>query len=144
MKAIKISAQKIDAIESALRAVNGKASAHGYTTATEIGYLADTAEFRLEQLGLPKNQRAGAVSVATSGDRVSNSYARKNFFRIATRVVLERRSTGWSLIDVRRTQIGQQGGGDATLVLTEAQSEEAVRRFRSQYGVASKAVGEAA
>ena len=135
MKPIKIAAQNSQQIVECLKSVNGRAHDHAYTDSSEIEYLADKAEAELERLGLPKTFRAGAIYRETSGNRVSNSYARKCFFRAATSVTLERRSTGWFLANVQRVDVGQQGCGEGRLSLTTAQSAEALVRFIRQYDV---------
>ena len=135
MKPIKLTPQNAQAIVDCLKEANGRAHDHAYTSETELFYLAEHAEKELERLGLPKAMRTGATYHETSGDSVSNSYARKCFSRAATSVSLERRSTGWFLISAGRTDIYQKGGGEGRLRLTLAQSDEAVRRFRSQYSV---------
>jgi len=123
------------AIEAALKAVNGRAEAHAYTAFGEIEILAETAEARLEALGLPKTRRTGALWTETSGSAVSSSYAKKAFGRAATRVRLQRRPSGWYLVGTVATTIGASGGGKGELILSAEQDAEAVRRLRAGYSV---------
>ena len=137
MKAIKVTTENHPAISSALLACSGKATAHTYTAASEIAAIADAAERNLIDLLGAKKFAIGAVVSATSGKAVSNAYCRRSFGpRVATRIVLERRSTGWFLTLVVRDDIYQSGGG-STLTLTAGQDERAVKVLREQYRVAA-------
>ncbi len=135
MSPIKITTDNAAAIEAALKAVNGKALQHAYAVAYEIEGLAEDAEKQLESLGLPKSGRVGASWTQTSGGKVSNSYAKKCHSRTATAVRLERRSTGWFLIEAKKVEVGQSGGGAGLLTLTQAQADDATRRFRARFAV---------
>ena len=132
---IRITKSTAAAIEAALKAVNGRAESHAYSLFSEIEALAETAEARLEALGLPKSRRAGAQWAEISGAAVSNSYAKKAFHRAATSVRLIRRASGWYLQSASATTIGAGGGGKGSLVLTAEQDAEAVRRLRAGYSV---------
>jgi len=123
MKPIKITAANTEAINAALKAVNGKATIHTFTHAWEIAGLVNAADAELARIQLPKTMHVGAKYHAVSGDKVSNSYAKKAGTRIATNVRLERRSTGWFLVGIEADEVWQQGG-------TEAQRDEAIARFR--------------
>ena len=133
MKPIKIAVENTQAIEAALSAVNGRAVAHSYTTFSDVCLLAGCAEARLAALGLPKADRIGAEWHETSGSTVPNSYDRKGHSRRATAVTIVRKGAGWYLIDVRRADIGQQGGGPGRLTLTTDQDAECMRRLRASY-----------
>ena len=129
MKPIKIIPANAKAITAALKAVNKSAVTHTYAEAWEIVRLVDAADAELARIQLPKTMHVGAKYHATSGEAVSNSYAKKAHTRIATSVTLERRSTGWFLVGVEAATIWKQGGTER-LVLTEAQRDEAIARFR--------------
>jgi hypothetical protein len=133
MTPIKITEANAAAIEAALKNANGRAEAHAYTAFAEIEALAETAESKLESLGLPKAQRAGAVWVETSGGAVANAYAKKGFSRSATSARLERRASGWYLVSAAAATIYASGGGNGLLILTAKQDAEAVRRLRAGY-----------
>ena len=132
---IRITESNAAAIESLLKAVNGRAAEHAYTRYSEIENLTAAAEAKLEALGLPKARRAGAQLAEISGAEVSNSYAKKAFHRAATSVRLERRPSGWYLVCATATTIGASGGGKGSLILTAEQDAEAVRRLRAGYSV---------
>lgn len=129
MKAIKIEAKNNEAIDAALKAVNGRATQHTFSDHSEIDYLVRCADAELARIGLPKTMHVGAKFQAMSGEPVSNAYAKKAFTRRATYVVLERRSTGWFLVAVESKDIWQQLGGTKRLALTQAQHDEAMARF---------------
>lgn len=130
---IKITADNKDKIESALKAVNGTAYAHAYTSADEVLQLVSAAEKQLAKL-LPKKSWAGATWAETSGAPVAKAYSRKAFSpRAATRVVLLRGSSAWYLVSATKTSVGESGGGAGRLSLTAEQTAEAVERFREGF-----------
>jgi hypothetical protein len=128
MKAIKISPENTAAIVEALKAANGRADRHAFTTFAEVEGLVITAESRLAKTLLPKAAHKGARLIAISGDAVPNAYAKKATTRAATRMELERRSTAWFVTAITADTVYQSGGG-LRLVLTQTQKDEAVTRF---------------
>ena len=130
MKPIKVNPENRATIENALSEVNGKASQHAYTDFSEIENLVKKGESRLDSLGVPKKERAGAWILATSGGAVSRAYGRKGFSRVATFVRIERKSTGWFIVKIEKETIGQSGGS-VCVYLTKDQKEKAVSRFSS-------------
>ena len=118
-------------VEAALYAANGKANSHTYTNAYEIFDLAKTAEKRLADLCIPKSERPGAKFYSTSGGAVPNAY---KYGRKATAVCLERRSTGWVLLEAAVVFIYKDAGRDV-LALTKTQDEIAVAKFRAGYTI---------
>ena len=119
---------------AALAQINGAATAHT-AGAWDCIDQAQKTEAHLEALGLNKKDRIGAVRVYISGERVSNAYTRKNWSdRVATRIRLERGSSGWFVTAISRAAVGQSGGWSETR-LTVAQRDIALARFQSQFGV---------
>jgi len=140
MKPIKIDAKNEAAIVLALGAVNGRAEAHAYTTFPEINRIANRAESKMIGLVGAQARAVGATVTSTSGNEMCNAYAKKNHgTRPATRVVIERRATGWFLIDAQRADVWQQGGGADVLTLTQAQADCAVSRLKEQFRIAAPA-----
>lgn len=138
MKPIKIDdkATNLNAIERELANINGAAHQHTYSVASQIAQIAEAAEEKLADLGIPAKYRTGAAFIKTSGDPVPKAYAKKSRSRIATRVTLERRATGWFLAACQRTDIHADGGGKGRLILTAAQAEIARNQFEKQFCVA--------
>lgn len=133
MKPIKINEENSVAIAMALDAVNGKAWNHAFTTYSEIAKIAAQAETRV--VGLVGSQKAavGAVMQAVSGQKVANSY---KYTRTGTRVYIERRSTGWFLIDIVSEILYANQGGARVLTLTPAQDAKAIEVLRASYLIA--------
>lgn len=107
---------------NALDAVNGKATAHTYQFCSQILDLVLLAEKRLIKHNVPQNARAGTVVTALSAVPTANAYARKGSkTAIATKVVIERTSTGWFLTAVERVERYTGPGGDEkiTIALTD-------------------------
>lgn len=136
MKAIKINIENAAAITAALKAVNGKAEAHAYTSYYEIVELTANADAELARIGLPRSMHTGAEYRALSGEKVSGTYAKKARTRAATRVCLERRSTGWFLTSIQAAEVWQEGGNQRLVITTEQQTE-ALRRFSASLFVAA-------
>jgi hypothetical protein len=130
MKPIKINVENFPAIEAALKAVNGKASAHTCTTGGDVYSIAHMAEAKLDRLGLPKSHYAGAVFIAQSGDVLPARYGYK---AQTTNIRIERRSTGWVLTDITNSVLYPKSKPDRLLVLTEAQDAKAVEVLRRAY-----------
>jgi hypothetical protein len=136
-KAIKITQANAKAIEAVLATVNGRATAHTFTTFGDIRCLAATAESKLNALSIPKAMRKGATWSETSGAAVTNAYAKKSSTRAANWVRLERRSADWFLTNVGKTEIYKEGGGPGRLTLTKDQAAKAVEVFSKQFAVAA-------
>jgi hypothetical protein len=74
------------------------------------------AEEKLSELGLPKKLHKGAVLIVTPDFKLPNSY---RYAASYSRVVIDRRSTGW----IVRT-VGRRGGNSSSgpeLILTAEQ-----------------------
>lgn len=129
-KAIKISADNASKINALLDEVNGKATAHTYTDASEIIALAEVAEKKVVKLVGSQKDAVGAKAVAESGGPVANSYRNS---RIGTQVVIERRPTGWFIVDARSVNLYSDGGHKMKLAFTAEQDAKAVAVLRMQY-----------
>lgn len=132
MKAIKITVENSAAIETALKEVNGKATAHAYTRAYDILALADRADANLDKLGIPKAIRPGARYISESGERLP---ARYRYTAQTTRVVIQRRSSAWWLIEVQPSSLYPKSNPFRQMVLTSAQDEKAIEALRRAYMV---------
>jgi len=120
-------------IEDVLRRVNGEASMHTYSSASDIIAIAKEAEERLDQLGLPKKDRAGAIAKKASGGKMPKSY---KFRRAATMVEMMRGSRAWYLTYVLRTKIFPDNRcGHLSMMLTQEQDKIAVESFRENYHI---------
>lgn len=130
MKPIRITEQNRAAIFHILAGVNGRATAHTFTTYQQIEQIAAAAEKQL--IGLVGSQKAavGALFKASSGEKMPNAY---KYPRSGTAVTLERRATGWFLIDASEVTLYASGGSAGRLTLTAAQDARAVELFRAGY-----------
>lgn len=133
MKAIKITETNSVAITLALIAVNGKAWDHTFNIYEAIAIIAAEAEAQVVEIVGSQKAAVGAVLKAVSGQKVANSY---KYIRIGTRVVIERRSTGWFLIDIVSETLYPNQGGARVLTLTPDQDAKAIEVLRSSYLVA--------
>lgn len=137
MKPIRITAKNNTAIVAALLAANGRAEEHCVTGMYQVQAHVNVAEAKLTALAVPKREWAGASFTVTSGQPVSNAYGKKSSTRRATRLTVERRSTGWFLTNVECVDIYQQGGAPVRLTLTAPQSRIATLAFQAQFEVQS-------
>jgi len=141
---LKISDNPIDMakIDEVLQSINGEASMHTYSSASEIIAIAQQAEAKLDRLLLPKKYRAGAVAEKTSGGKMPTSYG---YRRIATRVELTRGARDWYLTYVLRIEVFPDNPGrHLFLILTQEQDKIAVENFRKSYHVAHSAATQSA
>lgn len=132
MKPIKIIRKNEESIDKALAKVNDQARAHTYGSMWDLTRLVKNAERQLSDYGIPKKIWKGVSIRSTSGDKVPNAYDRKGHTRIATHVIIDRKATGWFLVNVQKTTVWQEGGGTG-LHLTAEQDETAVKNLRSKY-----------
>jgi hypothetical protein len=134
IKAIKITAENAGAIEAALANVNGRASAHTFTAFDQIEALALRGEEKLEELGIPKSARNGAIYDASSGGSVAKRYKSA---RLITLVQLQRKTAGWYLVAVGVATVWPSGyTGKTGLTLTAEQDVLAFAVFRENYHTA--------
>lgn len=131
-KPIKLNAENVNAISAALAAVNGRAHQHTFCAADVIN-LANQGEVKVISLVGSKKGAVGARICALSGKQVSSSY---NNTRQATRIMIERKSAGWFLIDCESESI-HRDGGYLSLFLTEKQHELAVNVLKKQYRISA-------
>lgn len=137
MKSIKIVPENMTAIETALVEVNGpQQTGHiNFTSYASIGILADEAERKLEEFGLPKNLRAGASYSKKSG----NGFAAAIHHNvIATTVRIERRTLGWYLTNVAQAALWPKEKPRGILVVTREQAAEATRRLLNTVTIAER------
>lgn len=115
-------------IAAALVAANGAARAHTYVAVSEIRGIAQDAEARLEKLGIPKRDRAGASIRSESGEKLPSAY---KYQARTTVVYLERGSSHWYLIKARESSIWPGQRPTTDLHLTAMQDQTAIRAFRN-------------
>jgi len=130
---IKITTSNAAAITAALLAVNGKATAHTYTRASEITACAEASEAALAKLGLPVSARKGASVVVASGQKLPSAYKYKVKITHAT---LVRVATGWTLAELASVETWH--GGGSQLSLTTAQDERIVAGVRAGYLISKR------
>jgi len=131
MQPIRIHEDNAVAIEAALHKANGAALTHTFNCYSDIEAEADLASSRLGELGLPVKLWKGARFRTWSGGRVAKSY---KYSRQATMVTLERRATGWFLVDVQQTAVWEKPP-EPQLCVTRYQADEAQRRFAERYTI---------
>ena len=128
---MKINIQNASKIQSILALANGRATAHTYSTATEIIALAARAERELLGL-LPKKSAPGATYRSESGGTVASAY---EYMRATTTVNMVRRGAGWYLASAVASGAWRTTHG-SRLTLTAEQDAQAVCRWRT-HGVAA-------
>lgn len=131
MKAIKITAANAAAIQAALVAVNGRALSHTFT-ADEILEDALSAEFKVIALLGNKKDAVGATVFSRSGSKLPNAY---KWARQINTMRIERRASGWWLIDLDNDTVNDKSAAYLRLTLTPEQDAKAVAKFKKSYGV---------
>lgn len=128
IKLVKSNAEKINII---LNEVNGRAADHTYYNYKDVEIDAAIVIGKVEKLLGGKKHNAGVVIAIESGDPVPSAY---KYTRIATRVVLECRSSGWFITYIGRVDIWKKGG-ESTIHFTQAHHERATEVLRGEYVV---------
>lgn len=119
-------------ITAALAEVNGRATSHTFTYASDVQHLALEAEKRLDALHIPKAARAGAVFIGESGERLPNAY---KYAAQTTTVTLVRKGKGWFVRHIARSSLYSRQTPTNELLLTPEQDALAVAAFRRAYKV---------
>lgn len=127
---IKIDPKNCGKIVQALAEVNGRASAHVFEFYSQIARLAEVAELALAEFGVAKGARKGAAYTAESGETLPSAY---KYCAQTTFVVIERGSSAWYLVKIKRSEIYPRQRPNAFLCLTSAQDEIAVAKLRGGY-----------
>lgn len=131
MKPMKITEENKSFIQQELERVNGKASQSVMSSAEVVSH-ADKAEARLLGLIGFKKHAAGATFTARSGSPVSQAY---RYSRTATAIKMERRNSGWWLINISRCQLNAYQGGETSISITRAQDLVSVALLRAKYSI---------
>jgi len=125
---IKITEATAVSIDDVFAAINGKAVSHT-ANHNEVFDLAAAMEAKLDALGIPKKDRAGALACGMSGGNVPSAY---KWQRTVNRFEIERRSSDWFLISASRDNIfGNAWASD--LSLTAKQRDIALAKFSQQF-----------
>ena len=130
MNAIKIEQKNAEKIVAALAEINGKATAHTFTTFADVQRQVDSAEKQLAVL-LKKKDWAGAVSVVLSGHDACRAY---KYPRVGTQIRIERRPSGWFLTEIEEAKLFSKGGdGRGLIYLSEEQTEAAKAHLLTKF-----------
>ena len=116
---VRIDSEKFEVL---LGRINGRAQRHTYCV-TDLLRIVTRAETRLHGV-VARSRLKGARIIAVSGDAMPNSY---RGFTVRTRVVLERGCKDWFVISIMKIELGAQLAGSASIMLTDAQEDEARR-----------------
>lgn len=134
---IKMSEPGSQELEDAIQDVNRRAKRHTFTAYDLAFYVAVEAERRLEKLGIPKAERAGAMFRAESGTELPNAY---HGVAIAASATILRRSKDWYLTTYERFDLWPNYRPKESLVLTSDQDERAIEVLRRGYVVSRSQV----
>ena len=127
---IKICSDNRAKIYAAIIAVNGKPLAHT-ADFSEIDELAIAMQNQLNDLLIPKKEQIGATASGMSGGNVPAAY---KYSRIVNIYEIERGSSDWFLIDVKRVEI-YGNASKRRLSLTPDQRDIAIAKFTAQFSV---------
>ena len=125
---IAVTEKNRDAIEAALKTVNGKSIQHAYSTIGDVLAVVETAQHRLDSILLKKDHK-GAEVIAMSGVKCAKKYKGP---RNVTSIHLVRSATGWFLTSIAQDTIWPDQSGFVRLGLTADQDKIAVEKFRSE------------
>ena len=129
---IKITEATVVSIDDVFTAINGKAVLHT-ADHREVFALAAAMEAKLDALGIPKKDRAGALGHGMSGGNVPSAY---KWQRTVNRYQIERRSSEWFFVNASRIDIWGNAVA-SSLSLTPKQRDIALAKFSQQFTVQS-------
>ncbi|MCG3772522.1 MAG: hypothetical protein JW384_03736 [Nitrosomonadaceae bacterium] len=129
---IKITDVKSVEINAVFEKINGKAVSHT-ASHREVFDLAAEMEAKLDALGIPKKDRAGALAFGMSGGSIPSAY---KWQRTVNRFKIERKSSEWFLIDASRSDIWGNAAA-SSLALTAKQRDITLAKFGRQFTVQS-------
>ena len=130
MTPIKITLANAAKINAALDAANGKATSHTIRACSEVIAIADDAEARLSVL--PKSERKGATLVHIPAGPSASAY---KYAAATTRIVIERRATGWFLLGAERVEVYPRATQRDIMTISPAQRDEIARRAVSGFNI---------
>ena len=130
MKPIRITPENIQALDVALRQVNGNATAHTVTV-SDILLFSVWADNQVKDLVGNKKDMPGAMARFRSGSVLPNAY---KYSRKVTRITIYRKAKDWWLTNVVADD-ARNDAGAMRVVLTEAQDAIAKAKFSKQYEV---------
>ena len=111
-------------------AANGRATSHTVRCAGDVIAIADDAEARLA--ALPKAERAGATLVHTPAGPWASAF---KYAAQSTRLIMERRSTGWFLIIAERVEVYPRAPQRDAMTISGAQRDEIARRAVAEFNI---------
>ena len=129
---MRINLNNADKIRDALASVNGTATAHTFTSSSDMALGLAMAESELKGLGLRKTSWTGAQITIHSQGPTASAY---KYAAIGTRVELERGATGWFMVDAMRIDLRPAAANRAPLVwvwLQGFQRHAALEAFKSR------------
>jgi hypothetical protein len=121
-----------DKIRDALASVNGTATAHTFTSASDIAPGLAMAESELKGLGLRKPSWTGARVTIQSQGPTASAY---KYTAIGTAVELERGASGWFMVDATRIDLRPAAANRSPRVwvwLQDFQRCHAIQAFKSR------------
>lgn len=128
-------------LDDAIQDVNRRAKSHTFAAHDLAFYVTVEAESRLDKLGIPKTERAGAIYRAESGSRLPNAY---HGVAIAATATILRRSKDWYLTTYERFDLWPNYSPKVSLVLTPDQDELAIQVLRRGYAVSNPQISKIA
>ena len=127
---IKITDVKATDINAVFEKINGRAVSHT-ASHRDVFDLAAAMEAKLDALGIPKKDRAGALGHGMSGGNVPSAY---KWQRTVNRYQIERRSSEWFFVSASRSDIWGNAAA-SSLSLTVKKRDIAYAVFSKQFTV---------
>ena len=131
---MRINIKNHDKIRDALASVNGTATAHTFTSASDIALGLAMAETELKSLALARAQWKGAQITIHSQGPTASAY---KYAAIGTAVELERGASGWFMVGARRIDLRPAAANRSPRVwicLEDWQREAAIEAHRHRLG----------
>jgi len=128
---IAICTQKLDALSAALDSIQGNARAD-VLVGSDLLQFAEAAERKMEHAGIAASYRSGATLRVTPSGPSCTAY---KYARMGTAVRLERKASGWIIVDAVRQKAWPRQQGRQQLTLTPRQKQLVLKHAMSIYGI---------
>lgn len=128
---ITICKEKLQELSAALATIQGTARAD-ILVGNDLLHFAEAAERKLEQAGIAASYRAGAALHVTPSGPSCTAY---KYARLGTAVHLERKASGWVIVDALRQKAWPRQQGRQQLTLTPRQKQLVLKHVMKAYDI---------
>lgn len=131
MKRIECTTDNIAAIDEALRAVNGRATAFAVTDAELVAKFGMLAESRLEEMHVVVSDRNGATATYNPAGPSANSY---KYAAASTLITLSRQAGKWYITNIEKSRVWPRQPERFNVRITDKAADNLEKRVMAAFG----------